>query len=537
MRKKSYVLILFASLAVLCAALVGCGKSESATYHRVSVAECEHGRVYVTYRGEEVGGATAGERLSINLLPDTGYEVDYVKIDGAASEGVYFDMPDNDVSISAAFKRVTYGVTVPVGVSGGTIAADKTTAAYGEKITVTVTPDEGYVLKERTLVANNTEIYKPRATEAIVTEFVMPPCDVAIKGEFVSTETFVTRISTLEEYISFANAVNGGDNYVGRTVILENDIGTEAAPVWARVGASAANYFGGTFDGNGKTVYLRLTTDTDSDNSVGAFGYVGGATIKNLTVKGTVVKNGDNGGAVITTDGLAMYTNSSGHHSFIRVGDELYISYHTFKNDESIAEARKIRFDKVSFVTNEDGLPIIYANGPTVTLQPLPAEISGYENKAAAAIVTAEGLADDADAYWLNDGTIKIHDDSAVVDETRFRKGKGKITLGWTDYVSAKAIMIYNACEFESSFTAVDNIRITYRKDGKEAVVQTGRLEFDYSTFSLEDRHFDCIFAGASVSIQFADMDIRKIEIEISEPKTGDTFAVSEVTVLGRTNA
>ena len=125
----------------------------------------------------------------------------------------------------------------------------------------------------------------------------MPPCDVAIKGEFVSTETFITRISTLEEYISFANAVNGGDNYVGRTVILENDIGTEAAPVWTRVGASAANYFGGTFDGNGKTVYLRLTTDTDSDNSVGAFGYVGGATIKNLTVKGTVVKNGDNGGA------------------------------------------------------------------------------------------------------------------------------------------------------------------------------------------------------------------------------------------------
>lgn len=296
MRKKSYVLILFAALVVLCAALVGCGKV-ARTYHRVSVAECENGRVYVTYRGEKVGGATAGERLSINLLPDTGYEVDYVKIDGAASEGVYFDMPDNDVNISAAFKRVTYGVTVSGSISGGTIAADKTKAAYGEKITVTVTPDEGYVLKERTLVANNTEIYKPRATEAIVTEFVMPPCDVAIKGEFVSTETFITRISTLEEYISFANAVNGGDNYVGRTVILENDIGTEAAPVWTRVGASAANYFGGTFDGNGKTVYLRLTTDTDSDNSVGAFGYVGGATIKNLTVKGTVVKNGDNGGA------------------------------------------------------------------------------------------------------------------------------------------------------------------------------------------------------------------------------------------------
>lgn len=244
----------------------------------------------------------------------------------------------------------------------------------------------------------------------------------------------------------------------------------------------------------------------------------------------------EKGGAVLTTDGLTMYTNSSGHHSFITVGDQLYISYHTFKNDESIDEARKIRFDKVSFVTNEDGLPLIYANGPTVTLQPLPCEISGYENKAESARVYATNLADGSDVYWLTDGTLKIHANSSLVDQTYFNKGKSKITLVWDDYVSAKTIMVYNSCEFTTTFTAVDNIRIKYRQDGKEGTVDTGRIAFDYDAFSLEKSYFDVVYAGASVTIQFADMDVISIEITISEPKKADVFAVSEVTVLGRRN-
>ena len=242
----------------------------------------------------------------------------------------------------------------------------------------------------------------------------------------------------------------------------------------------------------------------------------------------------DKGGAVITTDGLTMYTNSSGHHSFITVGDQLYISYHTFKNDESIDEARKIRFDKVSFVTNDDGLPVIYANGPTVTMQPLPTAISGYENKATSARVYATNLADGSSTYWLNDGTLKIHSKPSVVDQTYFNKGKSTINLVWDDYMSAKAIMVYNSCEFATTFTAVDNIRIWYKQGDKTGCVDTGRIDFDYNVFSMEKDYFDVVYAGASVAIQFADMDINRIEITLSTPKKADTFAVSEVTVLGR---
>ena len=242
----------------------------------------------------------------------------------------------------------------------------------------------------------------------------------------------------------------------------------------------------------------------------------------------------EKGGTVISTDGLTNYTNSSGHHSFIHVGDQLYISYHTFKNDMSIDEARKIRFDRVSFVTNQDGLPVIYANGPTVTNQPLPAAISGYENKAESAIVTAKGVAEGSDIYWLNDGTLKIHDSVSIVDQTYFNKGKATINLVWKDYVSAKAIMVYNSCDFATTFTAVDNIRIYFKQGNGTSYVDTGKIEFDYENFSMEKQYFNIVYAGAAITIQFADMDINRIEITISQPKTADKFAVSEVAVLGR---
>ncbi len=239
----------------------------------------------------------------------------------------------------------------------------------------------------------------------------------------------------------------------------------------------------------------------------------------------------DKGGTVITTDGLGIYTNSSGHHSLILVGDELFISYHTFLNDSDIAESRKIRFDRVGYVINEDGIPVLYASGPTVTLQPLPGQMSGYENKAPDAQITATNLTDGSDLYWLNDGTLKIHDDS-VVDETYFKEGKSRITLVWEDYVPAKAILVYNSCNYDSSFTGIDNIKIWYRKDNRTGVYKTGKLNFNYDIYGNED--YNAIYAGTPIAIEFDDLNIEKVEITLSESLGGEKMGISEITVLGK---
>ena len=238
----------------------------------------------------------------------------------------------------------------------------------------------------------------------------------------------------------------------------------------------------------------------------------------------------EEGGTVITTDGLNVYTNSSGHHAFIKVGDEYFISYHTFLNDSDISQSRKIKFDKIQFVTNSKGIPVIYTNGPTMTLQPLPSLISGYENKALDAEVYANNLTNKDDLYWLNDGTIRIHEQS-IVGESSF-KDETKITLKWNDYTSIKSILIYNSYSYFTSFTKIDNIKLYFKDGDYEGVAETGALYFNYDLFALED--YKCIFAGSSVAIQFRDLEVNKVEIFISDSKGGNKFSVSEITVLGK---
>ena len=55
---------------------------------------------------------------------------------------------------------------------------------------------------------------------------------------------------------------------------------------------------------------------------------------------------------------------------------------------------------------------------------------------------------------------------------------------------------------------------------------------FNYYLYAKED--YKCIYAGASVTIQFKDLDVNKVEIFVSESKGGEKFSISEITVLGK---
>ena len=94
-------------------------------------------------------------------------------------------------------------------------------------------------------------------------------------------ETADLSIGSLAELQSFADSVKNGETYEGQTVALTADIdlGGEANP-WTPISA-----FNGTFDGNGHIVSGLYI---ESGSSVGFFGAVSGATIKNLVVRGSV---------------------------------------------------------------------------------------------------------------------------------------------------------------------------------------------------------------------------------------------------------
>ena len=92
-------------------------------------------------------------------------------------------------------------------------------------------------------------------------------------------------ISSPDDWTTFCSDVSGGETYSGKTVVLTKDISvtTKCGTV---SGSEQQKAFSGTFDGGGHTITANIT-DTDNQGTA-LFAYINGATIKNLTVAGSV---------------------------------------------------------------------------------------------------------------------------------------------------------------------------------------------------------------------------------------------------------
>ena len=100
-------------------------------------------------------------------------------------------------------------------------------------------------------------------------------------------------ISSYNDLTAFANAVNGGNTFAGKNIKLADNFDMGANALTTSIGSSS-HHFKGTFDGNGKTIKLNINMPINF--YVGLFGYADGATIRNVTVTGTVTGNTDVGG-------------------------------------------------------------------------------------------------------------------------------------------------------------------------------------------------------------------------------------------------
>ena len=117
----------------------------------------------------------------------------------------------------------------------------------------------------------------------------------------ITTETGLNKLAT---------NVNNGELYSGKYFKLGASI---TVTDWTPIGqkGSGINKFAGTFDGNGQTVTINgIKSDLDPafDGYAGFFGAVKDATIKNLTVAGTI-NGSDVAGVVARLDGASKVIN------------------------------------------------------------------------------------------------------------------------------------------------------------------------------------------------------------------------------------
>lgn len=101
--------------------------------HSVSVADSENGWCYLENYGYE---AYYGDTFNVVVMPDTGYELDYISVNGEPIEGTAFSMPKRDVEVTAVFKPVVYKITYEL--DGGTNAPDNPASFTVEDGTVEI---------------------------------------------------------------------------------------------------------------------------------------------------------------------------------------------------------------------------------------------------------------------------------------------------------------------------------------------------------------------------------------------------------------
>ena len=136
--------------------------------------------------------AALDANINLTIVPNAGYEYVngtlkvtslYDDVDVEVSGGgnsLKFNMPASHVIVSAEFVPVTYTITIEETVNG-TIALSHEKAVIGEVISLTITPDSGFVLLEDSLKIlrdDNTPV--ERAGYA----FTMPPSNVTISAQF-----------------------------------------------------------------------------------------------------------------------------------------------------------------------------------------------------------------------------------------------------------------------------------------------------------------------------------------------------------------
>ena len=160
-----------------------------------------------------------GETARVTFVPDEGAYLDEYSVVSSGTretiaEGkgssVTFKMPAYDVEIYAWFKKKKYDITIN-SANNGTVTANTSSAAEGSNVSLTVTPDEGYILSALYVRDEDGGLL----SDALDYTFVMPDSDVTVTPVFEVKPV---------EYIDLTNAavyVDTGSKTV--TVYVDND--------------------------------------------------------------------------------------------------------------------------------------------------------------------------------------------------------------------------------------------------------------------------------------------------------------------------
>lgn len=260
--------------------------------------------------------ATEGETVTLTVKPDAGYHLKSLMAgDKTLTSAPYtFTMPAKEVTVSALFEKDAEQPT-----TGSYKDGTYTGSAKGHDstvpVTVTVTVENGNISRIDVTKQNETEGYWATAIAIIekllglgndsdvndvttisgatqsstaIKEAVQNALKNAEEADGSESNPYV--IANIDQLKAFADAVNKGNIYAGKYVVLGANLDLSEIAIWAPIGNSdhgKTNAFAGTFDGKGYTVShvnCGKAGAAASYEAIGFFGVVSG-TVKNLNVQ------------------------------------------------------------------------------------------------------------------------------------------------------------------------------------------------------------------------------------------------------------
>ena len=242
----------------------------------------------------------------------------------------------------------------------------------------------------------------------------------------------------------------------------------------------------------------------------------------------------EDGGTLLYTESDWENIQSAGHHCFIRCGEQLMIAYHTFLDRRSIAEGRALAVDEIQFVENDKGQLLMHTNGPSFSYQPLPAAVSGYENLAPKANVTASHTATDSDIKYLTDGVYKVHKNDLVKEyrtQSVTESTKTTINFKFDDFVNVRSLLLYNSIDYNLSVPVINSVKLKYKTADGFAWAEAKNVRFNYAWNSDSK---STMYPGGAIVLEFDEMPVMEIELSINLNAKMPDVAIGEIMIMGR---
>ena len=135
-----------------------------------------------TVTASKTSGITTGEQVTLTVTPKTGYQVEWVKVNGnyvALTDNQVVITVNENINVTVLFEeRDSFYITIPT-IENGKIAIDTTgTIYYGTKVTLTIIPNNEYELEWIKINDEITNVIDNKVT-------IIVNCDIVVTASFI----------------------------------------------------------------------------------------------------------------------------------------------------------------------------------------------------------------------------------------------------------------------------------------------------------------------------------------------------------------